>query len=199
MILLLASQNAHKLQEVRDIFKELFADAVEIHSAADHGFDQDVDETGSTFEENALLKAEAVFEATGLPTIADDSGLCVDALGGAPGIYSARYGGEHGNDAKNNETLLKNLAGVTDRSAKFVSAIAFVSADCRFVVRGEVCGEILEAPSGQGGFGYDPLFYYEPFGKTLSEVSAEEKNSVSHRRRGLTAAAERLQKEGLIK
>lgn len=198
MTIVLATGNAHKLFEVNLILKELLGADVEVKMPRDFGFTEDVEEDGATFAENALIKADAIHRALSLPVIADDSGLCVDALGGAPGIYSARYGGEHGNDQKNNERLLRELDGVTARTARFVSAIAYVSDSHRFTVEGEVKGEILTSPRGEAGFGYDPLFYYAPKGKTLAELSADEKNEVSHRRAALAALVERWKEEGIV-
>ncbi|MBP3686351.1 MAG: XTP/dITP diphosphatase [Clostridia bacterium] len=198
MTIVLATGNAHKLFEVGLILKELLGADVEVKMPRDFGFNEDVEEDGATFAENALIKADAIHRALSLPVIADDSGLCVDALGGAPGIYSARYGGEHGNDQKNNERLLRELDGVTARTARFVSAIAYVSDSHRFTVEGEVKGEILTSPRGEAGFGYDPLFYYAPKGKTLAELSADEKNEVSHRRAALAALVERWKEEGIV-
>lgn len=198
MTIVLATGNAHKLFEVNLILKELLGADVEVKMPRDFGFTEDVEEDGATFAENALIKADAIHRALSLPVIADDSGLCVDALGGAPGIYSARYGGEHGNDQKNNERLLRELDGVTARTARFISAIAYVSDSHRFTVEGEVKGEILESPRGEGGFGYDPLFYYAPKQKTLSELTANEKNEVSHRRAALAALVERWKEEGIV-
>ncbi|MBQ2730999.1 MAG: XTP/dITP diphosphatase [Clostridia bacterium] len=198
MTIVLATGNAHKLFEVNLILKELLGADVEVKMPRDFGFTEDVEEDGATFAENALIKADAIHRALSLPVIADDSGLCVDALGGAPGIYSARYGGEHGNDQKNNERLLRELDGVTARTARFVSAIAYVSDSHRFTVEGEVKGEILTSPRGEAGFGYDPLFYYAPKQKTLSELTANEKNEVSHRRAALAALVERWKEEGIV-
>ena len=198
MTIVLATGNAHKLFEVGLILKELLGADVEVKMPRDFGFTEDVEEDGATFAENALIKADAIHRALSLPVIADDSGLCVDALGGAPGIYSARYGGEHGNDQKNNERLLRELDGVPARTARFVSAIAYVSDTHRFTVEGEVKGEILDSPRGEAGFGYDPLFYYAPKGKTLAELSADEKNEVSHRRAALAALVERWKEEGIV-
>ncbi|MBR6529896.1 MAG: XTP/dITP diphosphatase [Clostridia bacterium] len=198
MTFVLATQNAHKLFEVQKILAELIGEEVEVKMPADFGYTEDVEEDGLTFSENALIKADAIYKALKMPVIADDSGLCVDALLGAPGIYSARYGGEHGNDAKNNAKLLFELRDKEDRTARFVSAIAFVSDTHRFTVEGEVKGEILHEARGQGGFGYDPLFYYAPKGKTLAELSAEEKNEVSHRYNGLCRLVEKLKEENLL-
>ena len=156
MKLVLASNNAHKLVEMRDILSRL---GVEVVLESDVGVDVDVEETGTTFEENAFLKAHAVMEASGLPAIADDSGLCVDALGGAPGVYSARYGGPELDDAGRYRLLLENLRGQMTRTAKFVSVITccFPNGDV-ICARGECPGTIAYAPQGEGGFGYDPVF-----------------------------------------
>jgi XTP/dITP diphosphohydrolase len=144
----------------------------------------EVEETGDTFEENAMLKAAAYAKAAGIPAVADDSGLMVDALGGAPGVYSARYGGEGHDDAWRVRYLLSNIENVSDgeRGGRFVSALAYATPLGEgFVVRGECEGVILREPKGEGGFGYDPIFLYEPDGLTFSELSEERKNEVSHR------------------
>lgn len=186
-----ATGNVHKLQELRAIFKEYT-----ILSQREAGFYGDVEETGSTFAENALIKARAVSAALGCIALADDSGLCVDALDGAPGVYSARYCGRHGDDRANNELLLQNLAG-KDRSAHFTSAIAIVLPDGReFVGEGITNGRILESPEGENGFGYDPLFYSEEIQKCFGLATSEEKNSVSHRYRALMAIRKKI--EGIL-
>ena len=192
MRFVLASSNQNKIKELRAILSKVMADA-EVITLAEAGITDDIVEDGSTFAENALIKAR-VAASTGSIGIADDSGLTVDALGGEPGIYSARYAGDHGNDKANNEKLLKNLEGVKNRSAAFVCSIACVFPDGRedIVAEGRVEGEILEAPKGVGGFGYDPLFWEPTLGKTLAEASAEEKNSISHRARSLAAFAEKF-------
>ena len=176
-MVVVASGNAHKLQELTALFRGVCRPV----SMKEVGFEGDIDENGSTFEENARIKAECVMKATGLPTLADDSGLSVDALGGAPGIYSARYAGEHGNDRANNELLLKNMDGVADRTCRFVCAMALAlpGQETR-IVRGECEGTLLTALEGEGGFGYDPLFLYQN-GQTFAQMSPEEKNQVSHR------------------
>ncbi len=179
-----ASGNAHKLKELGDIFGGM----VELISMKDAGFEGDIEENGTTFEENAVIKAEAVSRATGLPALADDSGLSVDALGGAPGVYSARYAGDHGNDQANNDLLLQNMQGVTNRACRFVCAMALaLPGESTRVVRGECSGELLEQRAGEGGFGYDPLFRYHT-GKTFAEMTEKEKNAVSHR----AVAAEKM-------
>ena len=181
--LVVASGNAHKLREIAEIFTDF-----DVVSQKEMGFDGDVEETGETFAENALIKARAACEALGCMALADDSGLCVDALGGAPGVYSARYCGHHGNDAENRAVLLKNLQGVKNRSAHFTSAIALVYPDGReLTAEGHTYGRILEEEIGDGGFGYDCLFYSDDLGKTFGVASSEEKNGVSHRFRALQA------------
>lgn len=178
--LVLATRNKNKIHEFKALFKEFSDLDVSVLSLDDIGFYGDVEENGSTFEENAICKA-SVSARLGYIGIADDSGLCVDALNGAPGIYSARFSG--GNDEDNNDLLLEKLDGVSDRGAKYVCAIACVFPDhlADFTVRGECFGKILTERQGDGGFGYDPLFYYEPFGKTFAQVELEKKNQVSHR------------------
>lgn len=179
--LVVASGNAHKIREIAEIFTEF-----EVVSQKEAGFDEDVEETGKTFAENALIKARAACKALGCITLADDSGLCVDALDGAPGIYSARYCGRHGADAENRAVLLKNMQGKTDRRAYFNSALALVYPDGReLIAEGQTYGEILEKEDGTGGFGYDPLFFSDDLQKSFGKATAEEKNSVSHRFRAL--------------
>ena len=179
MKLVLASKNAHKLVEMKDILSQL---GVEVVLESEAGVDVDVEETGATFEENAYLKAHAVMEASGLPAIADDSGLCVDALNGAPGVYSARYGGPGLDDAGRYKLLLENMRGQLDRRCKFVSAICccFPNGD-RVEARGECAGTLAYAPKGADGFGYDPIFFVPGLKKTFAELSAAEKNAISHR------------------
>ena len=175
----LASHNKAKLIEMRDILGEL---GIRVISQAEAGVDVEPEETGTTFEDNARIKAVAVMEASGLPALADDSGLMVDALGGAPGVYSARYGGGHDRtDADRNALLLKNLENEEHRGAKFVSVIAVAWPDGRVLTaRGEVHGEIAREERGSNGFGYDPLFLL-PDGRHMAELSSEEKNGISHR------------------
>ena len=183
MKLVLASKNQKKLVEMNDILSHL---GVEVCSEAEAGVDVEVEETGTTFEENSLLKARAVMEASGMPAIADDSGLCVDALGGAPGVYSARYGGEGLDDRGRTRLLLENLRGQMTRTAKFVSVITccFPNGDV-LSARGECPGTLAYAPKGEDGFGYDPLFVVAQglpgAGKTYAELTPEEKDAVSHR------------------
>ena len=175
----LASHNRAKLREMREILGKL---GIRVVSQAEAGVDVEPEETGLTFEENALIKARAVMEASGLPAVADDSGLVVEALGGAPGVFSARYGGESvRSDEERNALLLKNMENEEHRSAKFVSVIAVAYPDGRVLcARGEVHGEIARGERGANGFGYDPLFLL-PDGRHMAELSSEEKNSISHR------------------
>ena len=195
MEIVLASNNRGKIREVIKILGECFENEdFTLLSLSDIGFYDDIVEDGSTFEENALITARTVAKL-GYLCIADDSGLEVDALGGAPGIYSARYSGGHGNDAENNQLVLKNLQGVPDeeRTARFTCAIACVfPGGEEFTVRASCEGRILHAESGNGGFGYDPLFYVETYGKTLAEVTQEEKNAISHRGKALRIFAQKL-------
>ena len=197
MKVVLASKNAHKLTEISQITR-LFD--MELVLQSELGVDIDVEETGTNFEENSFLKANAVMQATGLPALADDSGIAVDALNGEPGIYSARYGFDDTLDDRGRlNLLLKNTEQVPDgqRQAKFVCVITLVTPDGKVIqARGEVHGELLRAPAGEGGFGYDPIFDYPPFGKTLAQVSAEEKNQVSHRAVALRVLYEKLKEAG---
>lgn len=189
MKIAIATNNPGKLREIRAILGGFFDEAL---SLADLGIDVDIEETGTTLTENALIKARTIRDLTGLPALADDSGLMVDALGGAPGVYSARYAGEEHDDKKNNALLLKNLEG-KPRDAKFCSVIALCYPDGReLTAEGSVEGTILEEERGKGGFGYDPLFFSPELGKTFAEATPEEKNSVSHRSRALRAMLELL-------
>ena len=184
MKLVFASNNAGKIREVQAILKECIGmENTELLSLKDIGFFEDIVEDGTTFEENALIKARTVAKL-GYICIADDSGLEVDALDGAPGVYSARYSGGHGNDVENNRLVLKNLTGVPDekRTARFTCAIACAMPNGEsFTVRASCEGRILHEEEGTGGFGYDPLFYVEEYRKTLASVTPEEKNAISHR------------------
>ena len=190
MKLVLASKNEKKLREMDEILSAL---GIEVISEAQAGVDVDVEETGTTFEENSLLKARAVMEASGLPAIADDSGLCVDALGGAPGVYSARYGGPGLDDVGRYRLLLENMKG-QPRGARFVSVITccFPNGDV-LTARGECPGTIAFAPMGEGGFGYDPVFFIPGLKKTFAQLTPEEKNAISHRGLALRAFREKLE------
>ena len=179
--IVVATGNVHKLREFSQIFTEY-----EVISQKQAGFDIDVEETGTTFEENALIKARSASKALGVIALADDSGICVNALNGAPGVYSARYSGYHGDDKANRDLLLKNLEGADDRTAYFESAIALVYPDGKeLVAHGRTYGKILFEEDGDGGFGYDCIFFSDDLKKSFGQASAEEKNAVSHRFRGL--------------
>ena len=197
MRVVLASKNKHKLEEISQITSKF---DMELVLQAELGVDIDVEETGTTFEENSLIKAEAVMKATGFPALADDSGIMVDALGGAPGVYSARYGFDETLDDRGRlALLLKNTENVPDgqRQAKFVSVISFITPDGEVIqARGEIHGELTREPRGEHGFGYDPIFYYPPLGKTAAELSPEEKNMVSHRANALKVFYEKLKEAG---
>ncbi len=180
--LVLASRNKKKIKELETLLSDLSAQ-VQVLSLDDIGYTDDIVEDGDTFAENSRIKA-TVPAKLGYIGIADDSGLTVDALGGAPGVYSARYSGEGATDEKNNEKLLSEMAGVPDekRTAQFRTVVTCAFPDgTDFQVEGVCEGRLLHAPDGDGGFGYDPLFWFEPFGKTFAALTAEEKNSVSHR------------------
>ena len=197
MRVVLASQNRHKLEEISKITAKF---DMELVLQSELGVNIDVEETGTTFEENSLLKAKAVMEATGLPALADDSGIAVDALNGEPGVYSARYGGDESlDDWGRLLLLLKNTEHVPDgqRQAKFVSVITMVTPEGRVIqARGEIHGELTREARGENGFGYDPIFYYPPLGKTTAELSPEEKNQVSHRANALKVFYEKLKEAG---
>ena len=197
MKVVLASKNKHKLVEISKITEKF---DMELVLQSELGVDIDVEETGTTFEENSFLKAEAVMKATGLPALADDSGIAVDALNGEPGIYSARYGFDDSlDDWGRLQLLLKNTEHVPDgeRQAKFVAVITMVTPDGKTIqARGEIHGELLRAPAGENGFGYDPIFYYPPYGKSTAEMSPEEKNQVSHRANALKVFYEKLKEAG---
>lgn len=183
MKVVLASQNKKKIVEMREILSKM---GVEVLSQTEAGVNLEPEETGTTFEENSRIKAKAVMEATGLPAIADDSGLMVDALGGEPGVYSARYGGEGLDDTGRWQLLLKNMAGETNRACKFVSVICCCFPDgAEILARGECPGILAQGPSGDGGFGYDPIFYLPQLGKTMAQLTPEEKNKISHRANAL--------------
>ncbi len=198
MKLVLASRNQKKIGELRTMMEELFP-GVEILSLDDIGYVGDIEENGTTFEENAMTKAR-VAASSGYIGIADDSGITVDALNGEPGVYSARFAAMHNyagghDDEANNQLLLELLRDTPDeeRGAAYVCCVACVMPDGRsFTVRGEVRGRLLREYHGTGGFGYDPLFYYEPFGKTFAQVPAEDKHGVSHRGEAMKKFAEKL-------
>ena len=197
MKVVLASKNRHKLEEISKITEKF---DMELVLQSELGVDIDVEENGATFEENSFIKAEAVMKATGLPALADDSGIAVDALNGEPGIYSARYGfDETLDDWGRLELLLKNTEHVPDgqRQAQFVCVITMVTPDGQTIqARGEIHGELTRAPAGENGFGYDPIFFYPPLGKTTAELDPQEKNAVSHRGNALKVFYEKLKEAG---
>ncbi|WP_373097558.1 RdgB/HAM1 family non-canonical purine NTP pyrophosphatase [Zhongshania sp.] len=197
-IVVLASGNRGKLQELNDLLGGL---GIELRSQADYQV-VEADETGLSFIENAILKARNAARQSGCAALADDSGLCIDALGGAPGIYSARYAGAHANDASNNAKLLAELSGNTNRGAHFHCALAFVRhADdpAPIVCEGLWQGAILAQARGENGFGYDPLFYIAEHAKSSAELSKSEKNKISHRALALQQLLPRLQAEYMAK
>ena len=204
MLICAASNNAGKLKELRRILERM---GHEVKSLRELGITLDPEETGTTFAENARIKAEAFCKASGLPTVADDSGLCVDALNGAPGVYSARYCGHHGDDAANNAKLLREMAGVPEekRTARFVSAVCFLLPDGReLVVEGECPGSVAFTETGSNGFGYDPLFIPDRVGlpdgttventarRSYAELADGEKDAISHRGRAMEKLDARL-------
>ena len=182
MTVVLASRNKGKVAELQRLIAQELGDVIELKSLDEVGITEEIEEDGETFAENAYIKARAA-AASGYPGLGDDSGLVVPALDMAPGVYSARYAGAHGDDAANNALLLKNLEGERNRAAAFVCSLAMVFPDGSAPIRanGAVEGEILLSPRGEGGFGYDPLFWYDPLGKTLAELTPDEKNAISHR------------------
>ena len=196
MKIVLASNNAHKLEELRAILTTL---GMEVVSQKDMGITVEPIENGTTFEENSYIKAKTIMDCCGLPTIADDSGLMVDALDGAPGVYSARFGGEKcKTDRDRLEYLLERMQDVPDerRTAKFVSVITLLTPEGRKIVaRGECPGVILRAPQGDNGFGYDPVFYVAEEKSTFAQLPAERKNRISHRARALKSFAVQVRKE----
>ena len=197
MKVVLASKNPHKLVEISKITEKF---GFELVLQSQLGVDIDVEETGTTFEENSFLKAEAVMKATGLPALADDSGIAVDALNGEPGVYSARYGFDDSLDDRGRlELLLKNTEHVPDekRQAQFVCVITMVTPDGKSIqARGELHGMLARTPKGENGFGYDPIFYYPPMGMTTAELAPEVKNQISHRANALNIFYDKLKEAG---
>lgn len=192
MKLIIASNNAHKLIEIKAILGDYFE---EIYSMREAGIDHETVEDGSTFMENAIKKAREIAEISGCWALADDSGICVDALDGAPGIYSARFCGHHGDDEANNDLLLEKLADKTNRKAHYTCAIALVHPDGTVIEsEGYFHGEVGFERIGTNGFGYDPLFYLPEYGCTAAELSPEEKNRISHRAVALQQLVSKLEK-----
>lgn len=182
-----ASGNKHKIKEVGQMLPNF-----NVVGYKDLGFDFEIEENGKTFYENALIKAKTVCEKLNLPALADDSGICVDALNGEPGIYSARYAGD-GNDKHNNQLLLKNMQNQTNRKAKFVCCMVFYKPSGEIITAtGETHGQILYKEQGENGFGYDPLFFSDDLQKCLGVATAEEKNTISHRYRAISALKDKL-------
>ena len=193
MNFIIATNNQKKKKEISEILSQM---NIEAKSLKEAGIEIEIEETGTTFEENALIKAKAICELTGIPSVADDSGLCVDALNGEPGVYSARYGGEkYKSDTEKYLLLLKNMEKFDNRKARFVCCVACAFPDGRnFIVRGECEGEILYNPSGSNGFGYDPVFFLKEYNKTMAELDPELKNKISHRATALEKFNEELKK-----
>lgn len=190
MKLIIASNNAHKIYEIKTILGGKFTEILSLREAS---VDHETVEDGATFMENALKKAREIAEITGCAALADDSGICVDHLGGAPGIFSARYCGTHGDDEANNRKLLEELDGAEDRGAHYTAAIALVYPDGRSVTaEGYMYGTITDTPRGTRGFGYDPLFVPTGMDCTVAELSYSQKNSISHRGAALRALLEKL-------
>ena len=190
MQLIIASNNAHKVGEIKKILSSEFEQILSLKEA---GINHETVEDGRTFMENALKKAREIAELSGSAALADDSGICVNALGGEPGIYSARFAGEHGDDEANNRLLLERLSDKDDRSAHYTAAVALVYPGGREVIaEGYMHGKIIHAPRGTGGFGYDPLFVAEGEERTVAEMSAEEKNAISHRANALRLLLDKL-------
>ncbi len=177
MELVLATNNSHKVREIQ----AMLPSKIKLLTMAEVGLSGNIEETGKTIEENALLKARWVYEKISLPTIADDTGLEVFALQGAPGVYSARYAGEDGNSQKNIEKLLNDLSFISDRRAQFRCCIALIDKENEYLFEGKVTGKITDKPMGNEGFGYDPIFMPDGHHKTFAQMSAEEKNAISHR------------------
>lgn len=190
MKIIAATKNKGKIKEISNILGKL---GFEVESQQDAGYDVDVLETGDTFEKNALIKARAIAMLCDEPVLADDSGLCIDALDGKPGVYSARYAGEDATDADKVNKILEELKSKKDRTARFVTSVAFIFPNGKEITAsGEVKGYITAEPLGENGFGYDPIFYSDELKKTFAQASDEEKNSVSHRGRALMALSKKL-------
>lgn len=190
MKLIIASNNAHKIGEIKKILSGKFEEILSLREA---GINHETVEDGTTFMENAIKKAREIAEISGCAALADDSGICAHALEGAPGIYSARFAGEHGNDEANNALLLEKLADKADRTAHYTAAIALVFPDGKEVLsEGYMYGKIISIPRGNGGFGYDPLFVADGENRTVAQMSAEEKNAISHRANALAGLVKKL-------
>ena len=196
MKLIIASNNQHKIREIKEILGSRFDRILSLNEA---GIDHETVEDGTTFLENSMKKAKEITEIANCFAIADDSGLCVEALGGAPGIFSARYCGYHGDDAKNREVLLEKMKNITDRKAYFACAIALSCPDGRMLTaEGRFHGELAYSEKGENGFGYDNLFFVPEYGCTSAEMSPELKNSISHRRKALEKIVKLMDEAGII-
>lgn len=183
MDVVIASNNKNKIREFKKIFENT---KFNVLSISDLNIDLDVEENGKTFEENAYIKAKAFSEALNMPAIADDSGLCVNALLGAPGVYSARFAGDGHDDLLNNQKLMSLMKDKTDRGAHYSCAICFYNTNGKYIVVSDICeGLITNSPKGNNGFGYDPYFYVKEFDKTMAELTLDEKNTISHRSKAL--------------
>ncbi len=196
MRLIMATNNAGKVKELSALLNSDF----EVLTLKEAGYEIEVEEDGKTFTENAVKKALETYKITKTPSIGDDSGLCVEALSGAPGIYSARWAGEGASQDELIGKLHRELSGKENKKAKFVSVIALAfSEDDIVIAEGECLGEIIDEKRGEGGFGYDPVFYVPSLGKTFSELSLEEKNKISHRANALFALCDKLKSRGILK
>lgn len=197
MKLIIASNNKHKIIEIKQILGKYFDTILSLNEA---GIDHETIEDGNTFLENANKKATEIAEISGCFSIADDSGLCVDALDGAPGIYSARYCGYHGDDEANNDLLIKNLTNESNKSAHYTCAIVLAAPNGKtFSAEDYMYGEIILERQGNNGFGYDPIFFLPEYNKTVAEITPEEKNKISHRAKALVALLEKLENDSDFK
>ncbi len=178
MKIVLATYNKHKLLEIKSLIGN---SDIELVCLDDIGFNEEIVEDGKSFIENALIKAETIYEKYKIPTLADDSGICIDALGGKPGIYSARFAGENTNSQDKNKIIIEMLEGKLNRNAHYTCALAYVTENEKFIIEKYCHGTIIEKETGINGFGYDPIFYLESYGKTLGEITLQEKNKISHR------------------
>ena len=192
MKLIIASNNAHKIREIKQILGSRFEEILSLKEAA---IDHETVEDGSTFLENARKKAVEIAEISGCCALADDSGICAHALNGAPGVFSARYAGTHGDDEANNRLLMENLRDKEDRTAHYSCAMVLAFPDgTTLSAEGEMHGEVIFTPAGENGFGYDPIFFLPQYGMTAAQISPEEKNRISHRAKALKALVEKLDK-----